>query len=43
PNTLYDNEKAILLFGDAKQTVGELLSGLEAAPAAPAAPALADG
>ncbi len=36
PNTLYDNEKAILLFGDAKETVGELLAGLDGAPAAAA-------
>jgi len=32
PNPLYDEEKTLLLFGDAKATVGELLESLPAAP-----------
>jgi len=39
PNPLYEDEKAILLFGDAKATLAGLISGLEAPAAAPAAPA----
>ena len=42
PNPLYDDPKAILLFGDAKGTLEGLIAGLEspaaAAPAAAAAP-----
>ena len=44
PNPLYDDPKALLLFGDAKATLGGLITALEApAPAAaPAAPAADD-
>lgn len=34
PNPLYDDPEVILLFGDAKETVGELIAGVGAATAA---------